>query len=55
MSKTSSKQRYVQLKEWLETRNRGRVSSSSSPRTSKFSKLDHYKNSNSRNGNKNNN
>ena len=47
MSKTSPKQRYKQLKIWLEARNTGGTSAKK-PR--KFSKSDHYKKTRERYG-----
>ena len=41
MSKTSSKLRYIQLKEWLAVR-KGGTTTNSKPKK-KFSKADHYK------------
>lgn len=41
MSKTSSKQRYVQLKEWLEIKGIKPAGSTNAPKR-KFSKTDHY-------------
>lgn len=49
MSKSSPKQRYTQLKEWLATRSTG-DNDSKKPR--KFSKADHYKKVNNRYGGK---
>ena len=49
MSKSSSKQKITQLKEWLKTI-KGNDNSSKKPR--KFSKADHYKKVNNRYGNK---
>lgn len=56
MSKTSAKQRLVQLKEWLATR---KTSTGSSPKGTgkpkqKFSKADFYKKTRERYGNKSN-
>jgi hypothetical protein len=48
MSKSSTKQKVTQLKEWLATFK----SSPKEPTKSKFSKADHYKNVNNRYGNK---
>lgn len=50
MSKTSSKKRYTQLKEWLSTRGISTTNSKKPQR--KFSKADHYKKVNNRYGNK---
>lgn len=50
MSKTSTKQKLTQLKEWLKTRGNYTESKSKKPR--KFSKADHYKKVNERYGNK---
>lgn len=41
MSKVSNKARYVQLKEWLESR--GTKASAGKQQTRTFSKADHYK------------
>ena len=41
MSKVSSKQRYIQLKEWLSTR--GVNTSGTTKQKKKFSKADYYK------------
>lgn len=50
MSKTSPKQRYTQLKEWLSTR--GTTSNNGKKSQRRFSKADHYKKVNDRYGNK---
>lgn len=50
MSKTSAKQRYTQLKEWLSTRGTNNSNGKKSQR--RFSKSDHYKKVNDRYGNK---
>ena len=49
MSKTSSKQRYAQLKEWLSTTKN--TPKKGSPKK-RFSKADHYKKVNERYGSK---
>lgn len=51
MSKTTAKQKYIQLKEWLATRTTG-GNDSKKPR--KFSKADHYKKTRERYGSKKN-
>lgn len=51
MSKISSKQRYVQLKEWLSTRTTG---GNDTKKTRKFSKSDHYNKVNKHYGGKKN-
>ena len=51
MSKTSSKQRYAQLKEWLATTKNG---PKGTDKPKKFSKADHYKKTRQRYGNKSN-
>lgn len=48
MSKNSSRQRLIQLKEWIESRASG-GNNTKKPR--KFSKADHYKKVNQRYGN----
>jgi|TARA_R110000803_G_scaffold83470_3_gene149561 hypothetical protein len=47
MSKTSAKQRYIQLMEWLSTRKSG---GNTTKTTRKFSKADTYKQTNNRYG-----
>lgn len=49
MSKTSSKQKVVQLKEWLKTLNSHKETNNSGKT---FSKADHYKNTRNRHGSK---
>ena len=49
MSKTSPKQRYKQLKEWIATRTTG---GNTTTKERKFSKADHYKKVNNRYGSK---
>lgn len=49
MSKNTAKQRYIQLKEWLATRNTG---GNTTKKQRKFSKSDHYKKVNERYGGK---
>jgi hypothetical protein len=49
MSKTSSKQKVVQLKEWLKTLNSNKESSN---KEKNFSKADHYKKTRERYGSK---
>jgi len=49
MSKMSTKQRYLQLKEWLETKQTG---SNSTKKSRSFSKADHYNKANKFYGNK---
>ena len=51
MSKTTSKQRYIQLKEWLSTTTKGTTSKTPASK-GKFSKADHYKKQNNRYGSK---
>ena len=52
MSKTTSKQKYVQLKEWLASR--GTNTSGTSNPKKRFSKADHYKQTRKRYGNRGN-
>lgn len=51
MSKSTPKQRYTQLKEWLSTRTTG---GNDTKKTRKFSKSDHYKKVNKHYGSKKN-
>ena len=51
MSKTTSKQRYTQLKEWLSTNVKGSTTKTAATK-GKFSKADHYKKQNNRYGSK---
>ena len=43
MSKTSPKQRYIQLKEWLAVFKQGTNTNTNKRKDRRFSKADHYK------------
>lgn len=53
MSKSTSKQKYIQLKEWLNTRGTS-TTATTTGKPRRFSKSDHYKQTRKRYGNKGN-